>query len=102
MEKFRLFVLPGCPYCRQTLAWQEELMNAQPLYRPLAPEIVDESREKELAAGFDYYYVPCYFLGSEKLAEGVLSQGQVEEVFRRVWAAAHPGVPAPSARGMNS
>ena len=61
MEDFRLFILPDCPYCRRVLAWQEELMAAQPLYRPLAPRIVDESRQKELTQGFDYYYVPCYF-----------------------------------------
>ena len=29
----------------------------------------EESRQKELTQGFDYYYVPCYFLDGEKLAE---------------------------------
>ena len=96
MEDFRLFILPDCPYCRRVLAWQEELLAAQPLYRPLAPRIVDESRQKELTRGFDYYYVPCYFLEGKKLAEGVLDREQVEEVFRHAWAALYPGVPAPS------
>ena len=45
MEDFRLFILPDCPYCRRVLAWQEELLAAQPLYRPLAPRIVDEGRQ---------------------------------------------------------
>ena len=102
MEDFRLFILPDCPYCRRVLTWQEELLAAQPLYRPLAPRIVDESRQKELTQGFDYYYVPCYFLDGEKLAEGVLSREQVEEVFRRAWAALYPGVPAPSVPGKKS
>lgn len=107
MEDFRLFILPDCPYCRRVLAWQEELLAAQPLYRPLAPRIVDESRQKELTQGFDYYgfdyyYVPCYFLDGEKLAEGVLSREQVEEVFRRARAALYPGVPAPSVPGKKS
>ena len=31
MEDFRLFILPDCPYCRRVLAWQEELLAAQPL-----------------------------------------------------------------------
>ena len=81
MEDFRLFILPDCPYCRRVLAWQEELLAAQPLYRPLAPRIADESRQKELTQGFDYYYVPCYFMGDKKLHEGACTKEKIRKVL---------------------
>lgn len=32
--------------------------------------IVDERAEADYADSFDYYYVPCYYVGGEKVHEG--------------------------------
>jgi len=85
MKDFLLFVLPDCPYCRRALRWQEEIFNAHPEYRDLPLQVVDESTENDVSQTYDYYYVPCYFWGKEKLAEGVLSRHQIQETFQRVW-----------------
>ena len=86
MKEFLLFTLPACPYCRQALAWQSQLFARCPQYAPLAPRVVDESKEPELARKMGYDLVPCYFWGGEKLAEGVLTPEKIEEVFRRVYS----------------
>ena len=88
MKDFLLFLLPDCPYCRKALFWQNKLLAEHPEYRGLPLRILDERQELGLAAELGYTYVPCYFWGREKLAEGVLTRGQIAEVFQRVWAEA--------------
>lgn len=85
MKDFLMFVMAGCPYCRKARAWQEELLEQHPEYRSLPLRIVDENSEAALANSYDYYYVPCYWLGKKKLAEGALTREQVAEVFARVY-----------------
>ena len=49
--KLTEFVLAGCPYCRQ------------------AREVLDELLESALADTYDYYRVPSFFSGRERLYE---------------------------------
>lgn len=81
-----LFVMSGCPYCRQTLGWMEELFSRHPEYRSIPLRIVDETRERDLASRYDYYYVPTFYVGAEKVHEGACSAAVVESVFARAWA----------------
>ena len=77
MEKLTIFVQRNCPYCRRALAWQQELTADDPV------EVIDELEQPALADRYDYYYVPSYFIGSEKLHEGAVTRQQVEQLLRQ-------------------
>ncbi len=81
VKKITMFYLPGCPYCRQALAWHQELFSENPVYRSLRLELVDEGREAERAAQYDYYYVPTYYVENDKLHEGAANKQIVRAVF---------------------
>ena len=48
---------------------------------------IDERKDPETADKYDYYYVPCFFVGDEKIAEGVPTEENIEKAF----AAAYNG-----------
>ena len=75
-----MFLLPGCPHCRLALACLERLLQ-EPRYRDIRVRRVDESKEKELAARYDYYFVPTFFLGDVKLFEGHMELEDVKGVL---------------------
>ncbi|HUM82268.1 MAG TPA: thioredoxin domain-containing protein [Lachnospiraceae bacterium] len=80
MQKVTFFYLPGCPYCRQANLALDELVKENPEYGKVEFERIDESRNAEKAAAYDYYNVPAMFIGNEKIYE------------------AHPGESAKEAR----
>lgn len=82
MKQIVLFIQQSCPYCKQALKWQSELTQANPEYQKIPIKIVDELREREFAAGFDYYYVPTYYVGGEKLHEGAATKQKIESVLK--------------------
>lgn len=71
MKKLTMFVLEDCPYCKQAFAIQEQLCRQEPRYREIEIQVIEEEQHKDIAAQYDYYYVPCYFIGKQKLFEGV-------------------------------
>ena len=71
MKKLTMFVLADCPYCRQALVWREELCREDARLAEVPVEVVDEAVHPGLADAYPYYYVPSFFLGQEKLFEGV-------------------------------
>lgn len=84
MKELTLFMLPKCPHCKLAFKFQEELMAENPEYQNIKINMIDESVETELANSYDYYYVPCYFVGKEKLFEGHAEKADVEAVFKKV------------------
>ena len=81
MKKIRLFFFEGCPYCRKAIGWLEELMAENPDYAKLEIERIDEKLDPETADRFDYYYVPTFFVGDEKLHEGAATREKVRAVL---------------------
>ena len=78
-----MFVQQGCPHCKRAFKWQEVLTEKfHPEWRDVPVRVVDELEEKEYADSFDYYYVPCYYVGGEKVHEGHAERADVEAVFR--------------------
>ena len=69
MQKLTLFYLEHCPYCRKAFRVLVALAAEKPEYAAVELERVEESRFPEIAGRYDYYYVPCVFLGGEKLWE---------------------------------
>ncbi len=46
--------------------------------------MIEESQQAELANSYDYYYVPTFYLGDEKLHEGAMTEEDVQSVFDKV------------------
>ena len=80
MKKRTMFVLEDCPYCKQAFAIQEQRCREEPRYREIEIQVIEEEQHKDIAAQYDYYYVPCYFIGKQKLFEGV----PTPEIIRNV------------------
>jgi thioredoxin 1 len=77
MNKLTIFRL------RQALQDLEELRQSNPEFRKLEIEMVDESEQRERARSFDYYYVPTFYIGQDKVHEGPASREQVEKILRQ-------------------
>ncbi len=90
MEKVQVFYLEQCPYCRHAKKAIEELRGEMPELAGIELEWIEESRCPEIAAQYDYYYVPTLFYGRKKLYEASPSDGyreiknHLEEAFRAV------------------
>lgn len=78
-----MFVTSWCPHCKNAKKWIKELKEENPEFEKVDLEIIDEEKEVEKveALNFEYYYVPTFFLESEKLHEGVPSKKIIKKVF---------------------
>ena len=86
MKEIKLFMMPTCPHCKKAMEMMETLFKAHPEYRDITLRQIDETKESAYAEGFDYYYVPTFYVGDEKLHEGVPTEEAVENVFKRAYA----------------
>ena len=78
-----MFTMEGCPYCRQALKWMDELMQQYPEYNDVPLTLIDETKQPDVANQWDYYYVPTYFVGKDKLHEGAATKEKIQRVFER-------------------
>ena len=60
----------------------DELREEHPEYRKVDVEVIEETRQPELADSLDYWYVPTFFVGGRKVLEGVPTKDKVQQVFR--------------------
>lgn len=81
MKPLTMFILKDCPYCRQALLWMQELRQEDARLAEVPVEVVDEAVHPDLADAYPYYYVPSFFLGREKLFEGVPTKETVRAVL---------------------
>ncbi len=86
MKKITMFMFPSCPHCRLALKCVDELRAARPEYAAVPFETIDERERPEVAEKYDYYYVPTFYVGEEKLHEGHAEMADVEKVFRAALA----------------
>lgn len=78
----KMMVLDGCPHCKRAFAMMEELKQKHPEYASVSIEVIEENREQEKTEGYDYWYVPTFFVEDVKIHEGVPSMEKVEAVFQ--------------------
>lgn len=83
MKDVLMFILPSCPHCKLALRLQEELLAEHPEWKDMPIRIVDERREAVFANAHDYYYVPTWYVGGEKVFEGHAEREDVEKVLRQ-------------------
>lgn len=78
----KMMMLDSCPYCRQAFEMMDKLKAAHPEYNHVQIETIEESKEPEKVEGYDYWYVPTFFVGDQKIHEGVPTMDKVERVFQ--------------------
>ncbi len=81
MKEITLFYQEGCPHCQNARKMMEQIKKAHPEYGQITVKMVDEIKEPGLADQYDYFLVPTFYVGQEKLHEGVPTQEAVEAVF---------------------
>ncbi len=72
MKELTMFYLEDCGYCAKARTALTELYKENPEYRNVPITMIEESRQPELADQYDYYAVPSFFDGKEKLFEAHL------------------------------
>jgi glutaredoxin len=83
MKEITYFYLKGCPYCRKADVLIQELIRENPEFAAIPITKIEESENPEIAEKYDYYYVPCLWIGQEKLHEGVPDKDQIGKVLER-------------------
>lgn len=64
----------------------EALRQANPAYRNIVIETIEEEEEEAKTKGYDYWYVPTYFVDDVKMMEGVPTLQAVEAVLKEALA----------------
>ena len=83
MKDVKLFYLKNCPFCKKAISYIESLKAQHQELAQVEIEMIEESEQKELADSFDYYYVPTFYVASEKVHEGGIYPEEVEEILRK-------------------
>ncbi len=81
MKQITMFVTSWCPYCRKARNLMEELYKENPAYKNLNLKIIDEEMNPDIAKQYNYYYVPTYYVDSDKIHEGVPTKEAIKTVF---------------------
>lgn len=83
MKELKMFYLESCPFCNRARTYMDELRRENPAYAKLPITMVEERQQRKLAEKYDYYYVPTYYVGKEKVAEGAIGKEGVRAVFEK-------------------
>ncbi len=83
MKEITYFYLSGCPFCRSADRMIEELCAENPDYAKIPVKKIEERENPALANQYDYFYVPCLWLGHQKLHEGAASKEKLRAVLQQ-------------------
>lgn len=83
MSEFKMFYLNFCPYCHEVKRYIEELKEEHPELNEVKLDMLNEREHLELSDSLDYYYVPSFYYGDEKLFEGAMTKEEVLHVFQQ-------------------
>ena len=81
IKKITMFTMRSCPYCQRARKWMDEVLKSDAKYAEIPLTVIDEVEEPEIAAKFDYYYVPTYYIDNKKVHEGAATFEIVKKVF---------------------
>lgn len=81
MKQVKYFYLKDCPYCRKADDYIASLCRLNPDYAQIPIERIEESEQPGLAAQYDYYYVPTFYVAGQKLHEGAATLEMVKSVL---------------------
>lgn len=60
-----------------------EELKKRPEYENIVIETIEETEHPDIADRYDYYYVPTFYIGEEKVHEGGIFPEEVEEIFKK-------------------
>lgn len=83
MKPIKLFYLENCPFCKKALRYIADAKTESPELANIEIEMIEEAQQPEVADRYDYYYVPTFYVGEEKVHEGGIYPEEVKEVLRR-------------------
>jgi len=81
MKDVQLFMFDGCPHCRKAQEMIAAILAGRPEYAKIPLTVIDEHKQPEIAAKYDYYYVPTLFTGGVKMMEGAPTMQAIESAF---------------------
>ena len=81
MKDITMFMMKTCPYCQAAFRMMDKLYSENEAYKTLTVNLIDETEHPEIANKYDYYRVPTYYVGEEKLHEGAANITDVKRVF---------------------
>lgn len=84
--ELEMFYLTNCPYCHNASRAIDDLVKENPAYATVSIHRIEESQEPDLVAKRNYYYVPTFYLGDDKLYEAQPGQSyeEIRENVQRV------------------
>ena len=82
MKRITLFYLENCPFCKKAMAAIDELKK-QDRYKDIEIEMIEESKQPEVADKYDYYYVPTLYIDGRKVHEGGIFPDEVKAVLEQ-------------------
>ena len=65
------------------LRYIDDAKAAHPELAAVGIEMIEESEHPDVADTYDYYYVPTFYVGDEKVHEGGIYPDEVEQVLRK-------------------
>ena len=71
MKHVKMMVLEHCPHCQKAFEYINELKRENILYQNIEIEVIDEIKDEEKTRGYDYWYVPTFYVNNQKIHEGV-------------------------------
>lgn len=83
MKEVLYFYSPGCPFCKKADKFIAQAIEENPDFAKVEIKRIDEVAQKEYAASFDYYYVPCIYVGGEKVIEGKVNKFAIDDMFEQ-------------------
>ncbi|MEG0019121.1 MAG: thioredoxin family protein [Oscillospiraceae bacterium] len=81
MKDILYFHLKDCPHCRRANSFLQELLAENPEYKKVAITAFEEKQNAEIAAKYDYYLVPCFYVGGKKMHEGAITKSELKAVM---------------------
>lgn len=83
MKDVIMFMTSWCPHCKRAIGYINQLREENPSYKDVEIVMVDEDKDRKYASKFDYFFVPTFYVGGEKVHEGVTSLETVRKVFEK-------------------
>lgn len=83
MKEIKMFMFESCPHCAKAMKIISLLLDSNAEYKNIPFVMIDEKLKPEEADRYDYYYVPCFFVGEEKVHEGSVDEDKLRAVFEK-------------------
>ena len=82
MKHVKMMILSTCPHCKKAFQLLDELKNEHREYQTVEIEVIDAQKEEEKTKGYDYWYVPTFFVDDVKYHEGVPTKEALKAVLK--------------------